>query len=218
MNSSLRRSPVPSFFGKAFLAAARLRVRQWDRALDAPEATQTAVLKEICAHAAKTEFGRAHDLGGVRSYADFRSRVPVGDYDSFTPAIDRMRRGEANVLVPEIVRYYGNSSGSSNAGRSKFLPISDRQIRQQTGSGVDSLFRYLVHRSDDDFTSGFTLGLFPPTTMKEDGPSFITSNPALMAVKKPKISQIFYLPQHADCAETPDYDRKLELIAERYLD
>ena len=42
--------------------------------------------------------------------------------------IDRMRAGERNVLVPEFVRYFGNSSGSSNPGKPKFLPITERQI------------------------------------------------------------------------------------------
>src|SRR5262249_40916212 len=35
---------------------------------------------------------------------------------------------------------------------------------------------------------------------------------------KPRLSQLLYLPQHKDCLETADYNRKLELIAERYLD
>jgi GH3 auxin-responsive promoter len=214
----LRPSGLPPIVGRVFLEIARRRVEQWDRRLDRLEETQLAELRAICQHAAQTEFGRARGLGSVKSYRDFRQQVPVGDYDSFSGAIDRMRRGETNILIPEFVGHFGNSSGSSTQGKPKFLPISDRQIRHQSGSGVDALFRHLAHRGDADFTSGFTLGLFPPITMRQEGPVKITSNPALMAVKKPRISQLVYLPRDRESLEMADYDKKLELIAERYLD
>lgn len=214
----MRSSVLPPIVGRLFLAMARRRVEQWDRALDRLEETQLAELRAICHHAAGTELGRARGLASVKTYRDFRQQVPVGDYDTFSPAIERMRRGEKNILIPEFVEHFGNSSGSSTQGKPKFLPIADRQIKQQSGSGVDGLFRYLVHAGDADFTSGFTLGLFPPITMRQEGPVKITSNPALMAVKKPRISELVYLPRDRECLETTDYDRKLELIAERYLD
>jgi hypothetical protein len=197
---------------------ARERVRRWDRALDLVQPVQTRQLLDICGHAKGTEFGKGHGFSWIKSYDDFRQQVPVGDYDTFSPYIERMRRGEASVLVPEFVRYFGNSSGSSVQGKPKFLPITDRQIRQQMGSGLDGLLRYLDHTGDAEFPRGFTLGLFPPTTMREEGPVLITSNPALMAVKKPRISQLMYIPRDRACLEMADYSKKLDLIAETYLD
>lgn len=214
----LRGSILPSFVGRGFLAMARHRVARWDRALERLEQTQHAELRAICGHAARTEFGRAHGLGSVKTHRDFVRQVPLGDYDAFSGAIERMRRGEKNVLVPEFIDYFGNSSGSSNQGKPKFLPIGARQIKFQSGSGLDGLLRHIAFRGDADFTSGFTLGLFPPITMKKEGPVFITNNPALMAVKKPRVSQLVYLPRHEDCLVATDYDKKLELVADRYLD
>ena len=46
--------------------------------------------------------------------------------------------------------------------------------------------RYLRESGDGDLFSGFTLGLFPPTTMKREGQVLVTSNPALMATKMPR--------------------------------
>jgi hypothetical protein len=214
----LKGSPIPPGVGHGLLAYAHLRVALWDRALRNVESVQTAELLRIVRHAAGTDFGREHGFASVRGYEDFKRRVPIGDYDSFSPAIERMRRGERNLLVPEPVRYFGNSSGSSVRGKSKFLPISERQIRHQTGSGLDGLLRYLAHTGDADFLRGFVMGLFPPITMRPEGPVLITSNPALMAVKKPRVSKLFWLPQDRECLEQSDYDKKLERIAELYLD
>lgn len=214
----LVRSPYPLVVGQALRRVSALQVARWDRALRFVQQTQERVLLDIVEHAKTTEFGRVHGFAGIRGYADFAERVPVGDYDSFSPHIDRMRQGERNLLVPEFVRYFGNSSGSSNHGKPKFLPIGERQIRFQQRAGTDLVMRYL-HWSGDEglFGGGFTLGLFPPITMREEGPVLITSNPALMNTRMPAITRPCYLPE-GDILRMADYDEKLGVIAERYLD
>src|ERR1035437_7993296 len=107
---SLLRSTYPALVGRAMLLAAQMRVRMWDRALVDVKATQERELMRIVRHSQDTRFGRAHDFRRIRSYEDFRAYVKVGDYDSFSPYIDQMRQGMKNLLVPEVVRYYGNSS------------------------------------------------------------------------------------------------------------
>jgi hypothetical protein len=215
--ATLRTTPYPHALGKGLLAAAKANGVLWDLALWRVKEAQERALRDLVRHAEGTEFGRAHDFRHIKSYSDYARRVPVGDYDSFSPAIERMRKGERNILVPEFVRYYGNSSGSSVQGKSKFLPITERQISHQKRAGTDSLMRYLAWANDDDFLSGFTLGLFPPITMKEDGPVLITSNPALMSTRMPLITRPMYLP-HEDVKKIPDYEKKLGVIADRYLD
>lgn len=214
---AIRSSPYPRIAGRAMLASARFRVRRWDRALRNLEAVQTEQLMDVVRHAAKTEFGRRHGFDEIRHYEDWQARVPIGDYDAFHPYIERMMEGEKGLLVPEFVQYFGNSSGSSNKGKQKFLPITDRQLRHQRGSSSDSLFRWLVAFDVDDFTTGFTLGLFPPTVMKKQGPVTVTNNPALMFSKLPLAAQPVYLPTGPAKTES-DYDKKLEMIADQYLD
>jgi hypothetical protein len=211
------RSPYPRGLGLALRALAEVQVRQWDGALRRVKEVQEETLAGLLRRARDTEFGRVHDFAGVRDHGGFVHRVPVGDYDAFSPRIDRMRAGERNVLVPEFVEYFGNSSGSSNHGKSKFLPITAQQIRFQQRAGSDTVMRYLRRSGDHDLFSGFTLGLFPPTTMKAEGRSFVTSNPALMATKMPWISRPVYLPED-DVRVMADYDEKLGVIAARYLD
>ncbi|HEX4445131.1 MAG TPA: GH3 auxin-responsive promoter family protein [Polyangiaceae bacterium] len=214
---SLVQSPYPGALGYALQVAARVQVARWDRALGHVRKVQEETLAGLLRHAKNTEFGRAHGFDRIRGYADFARRVPVGDYDAFSPFIDRMRAGERNLLVPEFVRYFGNSSGSSNHGKPKFLPITDRQIRLQQQAGSDTVMRYLRHSGDRGLFSGFTLGLFPPTTMKAEGPALVTSNPALMATKMPAVTRPVYLPED-DVRVIASYEEKLGVIAERYLD
>jgi GH3 auxin-responsive promoter len=214
---SLVASPYPRLVGRAARHYAGVQVALWDHATEHLRRTQEKTLLSLVRHAKGTDFGLAHDFAGIRGYDDFADRVEIGDYDSYSPFIDRMRAGERNLLVPEFIRYFGNSSGSSNHGRPKFLPIGDRQIRWQQRAGADTLMRYLRWSGDVDLLSGFTLGLFPPTTMRSEGAVLITSNPALMMTKMPLASRPVYLPEN-DIRTIPSYDDKLQAIAERYVD
>jgi hypothetical protein len=214
---SLKRSIYPRSVGQALLVAARVRVALWDRALRHVEEVQTKQLRRILEHAKNTTFGRRHGFADIRTWEQYAARVPVGDYDSHAPAFEAMRAGESGILVPERIKYFGNSSGSSTKGKPKFLPISERQIAFQRGSAADALYRYLVWSGEDDFTGGFTLGLFPPTTMRREGPVLITTNPSLQSIKMPAFTRVCQIPER-DIREVADYDKKLELIADRYLD
>jgi len=214
---TLRRSAYPSLVGKAFLMIARAQTRRWDEALGRVRFEQERVLDQIIRHAENTAFGRAHDFAGVRSYRDYADRVSIGDYDTFSPFLERMRKGERNLLVPEFVRHFGNSSGTSGHGKQKFLPITERQVRIQRKAGTDGLFRLIANLDDDEFPLGFTVGLFPPITMRAEGPVLITSNPALMASKMPLVSKPSYLPND-EIKAMADYDAKLARIAEVYID
>ncbi len=217
VRTELVKSGMPKIAGLGLLAAGHLRIRAWDRALADVERAQLAQLRALVSHAKDTEIGRAYGFSEIRDYEMYKKRVPIGDYDAFSPMIDRMRTGERNVLVPEMVKHFGNSSGSSNGGKMKYLPITDRQVKYQRGNGGDALCRYLVKNDVRDFTDGFVLNLVPPLTMKREGPVFITSNPALMASRLPAATRAVYLPDRPTMC-IPDYDAKLERIADRYLD
>src|SRR5215469_13061120 len=201
--------------------AATARVTAWDRLAGDRKAlrkAQLAALRENCRAAAPTEFGRAHRLGEVSSHEDFQARVPLRPYAEFEPYLERMRRGARDVLWPGLIRFYGQSSGSSQTiAQHKFLPISEQQIRWQQKAAFDVVARYVSHVGHARFLGGYTLGLFPPSTLKPDGPVSNTNNPGLMQRNVPWPLREGVLPK-PDLRDIPDYDEKLERMAAAYLD
>ncbi|MDQ2771672.1 MAG: GH3 auxin-responsive promoter family protein, partial [Bacteroidota bacterium] len=61
---------------------ARYIARRHQRWQHRPETTQRELLAKLTATAAGTAFGRAHDLGGIRTPADLARQVPVRDYEA----------------------------------------------------------------------------------------------------------------------------------------
>ena len=207
--------------GTALWAAAKIRVLQWNRRAASPERLRKVQEETLLAHcraAAQTEFGREHSLDGVRSYADYASRMPLRIYAGFEPYLERMRKGERNILYPGFIEYYGHSSGSSNtAAAHKYLPISPEQIRWQQRAGFDIVARYLTLSGDKRLPGGYMLGLLPPALIRKDGPVGISSNPGLMQLHMPRAAKLLQLPQ-PPVRDIEIYDQKLNAMAEAYLD
>lgn len=198
---------------------AQRRISQWNARAKSPQQFQEEALLRNCSLAAETEFGRAHKLERVRSYEDYRNQVPLRTYADFEPYINRMRKGSRDVLWPGLIQFYGQSSGTSQTdAKHKFLPISHEQIRWQQKAGFDLLAQYLCLSKDRSFTSGYSLGLFPPSLLDETHPGIFTgSNPGIMLRFVPSFAKRFTLPK-APIRDIADYNKKLEEIAKAYLD
>jgi hypothetical protein len=116
---------------------------------------------QVLLHAARhTEWGVKYDYKSMRSYADFRERVPLRTYDDMKPYISRMINGERNVLWPSVVRWYARSSGTTN-DRSKFIPVTGEMLwRCHYKGGVDCVALYLLNNPRSRFFSrkGLILG------------------------------------------------------------
>lgn len=116
--------------------------RRFEAALHHPEETQQQLLIRLVRRGAGTAFGRRHGFPSIRSVEDYRSRVPLRDYDEFAPWIERIRRGERGVLSPDPVTRLVPTSGSTR-GR-KLIPWTrslGREFNRAVAPWVVDLFR-----------------------------------------------------------------------------
>ncbi len=104
---------------------------------------QLGVLARLLADAAGTQWAAAHRYAPGMDYDRFAERTPISTYDDFKDDIDRMRRGEADVLCKGHVKWYAKSSGTTN-DKSKFIPVSARYLRDtHYAGGTDAVALYL---------------------------------------------------------------------------
>jgi len=119
------------------------RWRQLERYNNDSEALQRQVLLRLTGRGKNTEYGSQHGLDAVRGYDDFINRVPLNDYEALKGAVDRMRRGERDVLWPGRVKWYAKSSGTTN-DKSKFIPVSAEGLKRiHYSGGADAVAIYL---------------------------------------------------------------------------
>jgi hypothetical protein len=80
------------------------------------------VLRDVLRANQHTAFGRDHGFAHLRSVADYRARVPAGDYERMRPYVARLERGEPHVLTHEPPQLLLLTSGTTAAP--KHLPLT----------------------------------------------------------------------------------------------
>ena len=63
--------------------------------------------------AANTEWGKKYDYASIRTYEDFKKRLPIQTYEEIKPYVARLRAGEQNLLWPSEIRWFAKSSGNN---------------------------------------------------------------------------------------------------------
>ena len=112
---------------RVVLDAARAEHALFDRARAAPRASQAALLAQILAANADTDFGRTHGFADIYSIDDYRARVPIRPYDALRPWLDRVAAGETGVLTSEAVIAFEETGGSTAGG--KLIPYTASSLK-----------------------------------------------------------------------------------------
>ncbi len=77
----------------------RKRMLSIEHGLKHAAETQHKVLKRLIDDAKDTEWGKQFDYRSIKSYSDFKQRVPIQDYDSLKPYIEKVMKGEVKCFV-----------------------------------------------------------------------------------------------------------------------
>ena len=76
------------------------RKHQIELFLKYPIDVQNELLLRLLDTAKNTEFGLQHGFKNMQSYEDFEQHVPIQQYESIEPLIERCRKGEQNLFWP----------------------------------------------------------------------------------------------------------------------
>ena len=98
------------------------RMHQIELFMKYPHDVQNEWLLNLVSSASKTEFGKTHQFKSITNYEQFKQNIPIQDYESLKPLIERTRRGEQNLLWHTDIKWFAKSSGTTD--KSKFIPVS----------------------------------------------------------------------------------------------
>ena len=120
-------------------AAAEWKLRRKRGAIAMQERSFDRLTRRLAA----TAFWRDSGVVAGMSYESFSARVPLRGYEQLAPAIERMKRGESDVLWPGRCAFFAVTSGTT-AGGSRFLPVTEELLAHFHRAGLDSLLYYTV--------------------------------------------------------------------------
>ena len=135
--------PILSTFNTILTWAMKKRIHQMELFLLYPMDVQKEVLFGLIKKAANTEWGKKYDFKSITSIKDFQERVPISTYEQLFPYIERVMKGEKNILWPTEIEWFSKSSGTTNA-KSKFIPVSPEALEDcHYKAGKDMLSMYV---------------------------------------------------------------------------
>lgn len=161
------------------------RKYQVDMFLQHPLEVQNEVLYELLSDARNTTFGEKHGFKDIKSYKSFAAKVPIQQYESIEPLIERNRKGEQNLFWPSKIQWFAKSSGTTNA-KSKFIPVSDEAIDDcHMKAGKDMLCLFINNNEDTEIFKGKGLRLGGSSAIYEDNDTFFGDLSAIIIENMP---------------------------------
>jgi hypothetical protein len=136
------------------------RLHQIDLFRRFPCEVQEEVLLNLVQRAKDTVFGKEYDFSEIKSIEQFQGRVPITDYNGIKNYIERLRKGESNVLWPGETKWFAKSSGTTS-DKSKFIPVSRDSLDEchfRGGKDVLAIYTDIYPETNIFRGKGLTLG------------------------------------------------------------
>lgn len=114
-------------FNSIFAWVIKKRLHQIELFRKYPEDVQHELFEKLIEQGNLTSYGRQNHFHQIQSYSDFKELVPLNNYESMKPWIERLMEGEQFLLWSQEIKWFAKSSGTTS-DRSKFIPVSRESL------------------------------------------------------------------------------------------
>ncbi len=166
-----------------------------------------------------SSYWREAGIEAGMTYRVFASRIVPRTYEQLAPAIEQVKRGEADVLWPGRCSLFAVSSGTT-AGKTKFLPITEEMLAHFRRAGLDSLLYYTVRKKHAGVFRGRHLFLggataLDPIAEAKPHAAYAGDLSGITALNLPRwVDKHLYEPGTA-IAQMTDWPQKIDAIVAR---
>lgn len=183
-----------------------------------PLGTQEKIFFNLIQHGTNTEWGKLHGYESISSIKEFQERVPVNTYEDMEPFIDRILRGEQNILWDTPIKWLAKSSGTTS-NKSKFIPVSEESLEDcHYKAGKDIMAIYCHNNPETKIYSsgkGLIIGGSHEISQHSNDIAFGDLS-AVLLQNLPFMARYFRTPS-LNIALMNEWEMKLELMAKETM-
>jgi hypothetical protein len=202
---------IRSILSKPVASYVVRKQRKW--ATD-PVNTQKKVLKGLIKDARDTLFGKDHGFESIRNYEDFKSRVPIRDYEGLSSYIQKAIDGYENILWKGKPLYFAKTSGTTSGV--KYIPITKDSIPFHINAARDAILNYIYETGQAKFLDGCLIFLSGSPKMEKKNGIFIGRLSGIVNHHVPAYLRGNQKPSYkTNCID--DWEEKLEKIIDETL-
>ncbi len=187
------------------------RIHQMELFLKYPNEVQHELLHQLIEKAKDTEVGKKYGFHEIKDYEQFAQRLPISSYEDVQPFIERSRKGESNILWPTPIKWFAQSSGTTNA-RSKYIPVSSESLEDcHYAASKDLLCMYLNNNENSQLFSGKGLRLGGSKELYENNGTVYGDLSAILIDNMPFWAELSSTPS-SDISLMSDWEIKMQAI------
>lgn len=105
--------------------AGRAILAEFEKTCDDPRKAMEECLLKLMKDNADTEYGKKYHFDQIHSLEDYKACVPVITYDDIASDVERMEKGEQNILTVYPYHHFNETSGT--VGKRKAVPLTSEQ-------------------------------------------------------------------------------------------
>ncbi|MBI2280951.1 MAG: GH3 auxin-responsive promoter family protein [Bacteroidetes bacterium] len=202
---------IKASLGVVFAKLVCKKIAKWS---SNPIATQEKVFQKLVATAKNTAFGKDHDFNSITDYESFKKNVPVKDYEDLKPYIERIKKGEENVLWPGLPNYFSKTSGTTSGA--KYIPNTKESLNYQVEAARNAILCYINETKKTNFIDGKMIFLQGSPELDYSLKVPVGRLSGIVAHHVPKYLQKNRLPSYkTNCID--DWETKIDAIIEETL-
>lgn len=199
---------VKSVAAKIFAKVIHNKTQKW---VQNPIETQQKVFQNLIASADDTQFGKDHHFKKIKSYEDFAKQVPIRDYEELRPYVDRVVKGEEDILWKGKPIYFAKTSGTTSGA--KYIPLTKESMPFHIEAARNAILNYIHETGKTAFVDGKMIFLQGSPILEEKNRIKLGRLSGIVAHFVPKYLQKNRMPSwETNCIE--DWETKVDAIVE----
>lgn len=127
------------------------------------------VLFKILRMNSKSEIGTKYNFKSINCIKEFKEKFPITNYEFYEEYIEKMVKGEKNILFSEDIEYFGHTSGTT--GKQKLIPTTktSRHIASKYMAMLLNRFAYENFKEHWNYEKALVIADMVTTTYTEGG-------------------------------------------------
>ncbi|WP_164108938.1 MULTISPECIES: GH3 auxin-responsive promoter family protein [Sphingobacterium] len=193
------------------------RIHQIELFMKYPHDVQEEWFQNLISAAEATEWGKKYDYKSILTPEEYKKRVPISDYDDIKGYIDRMIKGEQNILWPSDIKWFAKSSGTTS-DRSKFIPVSMEALEEcHYQGGKDMLSIYCHNKPDNKLFTGKSVVIGGSSQINNFSPDSYYGDLSSILIRNLPFWAEFKRTPNLDVTLNPNFEEKIEQIAQHTI-
>ena len=199
---------IKSIAAKLFAKSIHNKTQKW---ASNPVETQQKVFNDLIRQAKETQFGKDHKFIEIKTFEDFAKQVPIRDYEELKHYVDRVVKGEENILWKGKPLYFAKTSGTTSGA--KYIPLTKESMPFHIQAARNAILSYIHETGKADFVDGKMIFLQGSPILEEKNGIKLGRLSGIVAHFVPKYLQKNRMPSwETNCIE--DWETKVDAIVE----